>query len=55
MFDFSKLSDMTRMAQEAKKMQDRQESFQNEQLSLLKKISQQLDEVVSLFKKGREG
>ena len=50
MFDFNKLGDMTRLASEAKKIQAQQERLQQEQTALLKKISLQLEEVISLLK-----
>jgi len=49
MFDIGNIS---KMAQEAKQIQERQESLQREQIELLKKISGKLDEVVSLLKQG---
>lgn len=51
MFDFSKLGDMAKLAQEAKEIQAKQDSFQKEQIELLKKISRQLEELLTLAKK----
>lgn len=50
MFDFSKLGDMAKLAHEAKEIQAKQESFQKEQIELLKKISRQLEELIALTK-----
>ena len=53
MFDFNKLGDLSKMASQAKELQKAQERQQNEQLEILRKISSQLDEVLSyLNKKG---
>lgn len=49
MFDMSKLGDMAKLAGEAKQMQEKQERIAREQLDALKKISAQLDTVVSLL------
>jgi hypothetical protein len=51
MFDFSKLGDMSKMLGQARQIQERQERFQQEQMNLLKKISNQLDEIIDLLKK----
>jgi len=50
MFDFSKLGDMSKLAKEAKDLQSKQEDFNSKQLELLKKISLQLEELISLIK-----
>ena len=50
MLDFSKLSEMTKLAGEAKKLQERQDMFHKEQIELLKKISLQLDELIKITK-----
>lgn len=50
MFDFSKFTDMAKLAQEAKKTQSQLKSYQDEQLSILRKISSQLAEIISLLK-----
>lgn len=50
MFDLSKLGDMAKIAGEAKNMQEKQERMAREQLEMLKKISGQLETVVSLLK-----
>ncbi len=51
MFDLSKLGDMTKLANEARKLQAEQERAQREQKELLTRISRQLDEVLSILKK----
>ena len=53
MFDLSKLGDMSKLAQQAKDMQAQQERVQNEQSELLKKMSGQLDEIVTMLKENR--
>lgn len=53
MFDFSKLSDMAKLAQEAKNLQKKQEEMQKQQIDLLKKISGQLEEIISLLKSNK--
>lgn len=50
MLDFNKLGDMAKLAGEAKKIQEKQERMQNEQLQLLQKISNQMDEVIHFLK-----
>jgi len=50
MFDFSKLGDLSKVANEAKKTQEKQEQLQNEQVNLLKKISAQLSELITTIK-----
>ena len=51
MFDLSKLGDISKLAGQAKELQQMQERAQREQIDLLKKIAGQLDEVISLLKK----
>ena len=51
MFDLSKLGDMAKIAGEAKEMQAKQDRNMKEQTELLRKISTQLEEVISLIKK----
>jgi hypothetical protein len=53
MFDFSKLGDMAKLANEAKQIQEKQDRFQKEQIELLKKISQQLEELITLTKENK--
>ena len=53
MFDMSKLGDMAKIAGEAKKMQERQEGLQSQQIELLRKISSQLDGITALLKEGK--
>lgn len=48
---FNKLGDLTKMAQQAKQIQDKQDQFQRQQIDLLRKISSQVEEVISLLKK----
>lgn len=50
MFDFNKLGDLSQIAGQARQMQEKQERLQQEQLMLLKKISEQLSEVLSILK-----
>ncbi len=51
MFDFNKLGDMTKMASQAKKIQAKQEEFQEKQLQELKEISLKLDRIIKLLEK----
>ena len=53
MFDLSKLGDMSKIASQATKLQEKQEVFQRDSLELLKKISNQLDNVIGLLKEKR--
>jgi hypothetical protein len=53
MFDLSKLADMSKLAGEAKAMQEKQERAAREQTDLLRKIAAQLDTVISLLKEGK--
>ena len=50
MFDFSKLGDLSKVANQAKQIQENQERIQREQIEILLKISRQMDEVLSLLK-----
>ncbi|HOW58584.1 MAG TPA: hypothetical protein PLO78_02525 [Candidatus Omnitrophota bacterium] len=50
MFDLNKLGDMAKIAGEAKAMQEKQDKMSREQIDLLRKISNQLDAVISLLK-----
>jgi hypothetical protein len=50
MFDLNKLGDMAKIAGEAKNMHEKQERMAREQLDMLKKISAQLETVVSILK-----
>jgi len=50
MFDLNKLGDLSKMANQAKEIQKNQERQQGEQIDILRKISKQLEEVVSLLK-----
>lgn len=51
MFDFSKLGDLSKMANQAKQVQERQDRALHEQTELLRKISSQLDRIIALFEK----
>ena len=53
MFDLGKLGDMSKIASQAKEMQQKQEAFQRDSMELLKNISNQLDRVVTLLKEKR--
>ncbi len=53
MFDFSKLGDLSKLASEAKQVQEKQERLQREQIDLLKKISDKLDQVIVLLKENK--
>ena len=50
MFDLSKLGDMAKIAGEAKNMQEKQERMAKEQLEMLRKISPQMDTMISLLR-----
>ena len=50
MFDMSKIGDMMKIAGEAKVMQEKQDKMAREQLELLKKISGQMDTLISLVR-----
>ena len=50
MFDLGKLGDLSKMAQEAKTIQIKQEQSQKEQTELLRKILARLEEVVTILK-----
>ena len=53
MFDLSKLGDMAKIASEAKNRQEKQDRMSLEQLDLLKKISGQMDVLISLVKEAK--
>jgi len=53
MFDLSKLGDLSKIAGEARQLQERQEKMQQQQLDLLKKISDKLDQVIVLLKENK--
>ena len=53
MFDLSKLGDMSKLASQAKKIQEKQEAFQRSSTGTLNKISAQLDEVLQLLRQGK--
>ena len=54
MFDFSKLGDISKLAGEAKQIQEKQERVQQEQIIILRNISSKLDEVIRLLKENRD-
>ena len=54
MFDLGKLGDLSKVASQAKDMQVKQEQAQRQQLDLLKKISNQIDEVIGLLKRRQD-
>ncbi|MCK4917005.1 MAG: hypothetical protein KAI91_06480 [Candidatus Omnitrophica bacterium] len=47
---FNQLGDLSKMAAQAKQIQDKQDRAQREQADLLRKISTQLSEVIVLLK-----
>lgn len=49
MFDINKLGDLSKIAGEARHMQEKQERQQREQMDILKKISGQLDQIISIL------
>ncbi|MDD5195820.1 MAG: hypothetical protein PHQ96_09150 [Candidatus Omnitrophica bacterium] len=51
MFDLSKLGDMSKLAAQAKEIQQNQDRATREQMELLKTISRQLQEIIELLKK----
>lgn len=50
MFDFSKLGDLSKLASQAKELQEKQEHMQEEQINLLKEISRKLDAIIAFLK-----
>jgi len=54
MLDFSKLGDLSKMAQSAKQIQEKQERLQREQIDLLQEISKQLQEIIILLKNDKK-
>ena len=54
MFDFSKFSDMSKIASEAKEIQKKQGEYQKRQIELLEKVSFQLEEVIRLLRKNTQ-
>ena len=53
MLDLSKLGEMSKLANQEKLIQEKQEHLQREQLELLKNISNQINEVISILKEKR--
>jgi hypothetical protein len=49
MFDLSKLGDMAKIAGEAKSMQEKQDKMSREQLEILRKISAQMETVITFL------
>lgn len=50
MFDLNKLGDMSKIASQAKRMQQSTEDFQKQELELLSKISKQLEQVLTVLR-----
>ena len=50
MFDLNKLGDFSKIASEARQVQEKQERIQREQIEILKNISNKLDQVIVLLK-----
>jgi len=50
MFDLNKLGDMTKIASQARQLQEKQEATTQKQTELLEKISRQLDTVIDVLK-----
>ena len=51
MFNFKDLGDMSKIASQAKELQQAQQKIEEEKMQVLSKISQQLDEVIVELKK----
>ncbi len=51
MFDLNKLGDMTKIADQARQVNARQEKAQREQAELLRRISAQLERITVLLEK----
>ena len=51
MFNFKDLGDMSKIASQAKELQQTQQKIEEEKMQVLSKISQQLDEVIVELKK----
>ena len=51
MFDLKNLGDMTKMAGEAKRLQQEQQKTEERKMEMLTKISRQLDEVLAELRK----
>ena len=49
MFNFKDLGDVTKLAQDAKQVQKRQEKHQDEMISLLREILRELGEIKNLL------
>ena len=49
MFNFKDLGDVTKLAQDAKQVQKRQEKYQDEMISLLREIFRDLREIKNLL------
>lgn len=50
MFDFNKLGDLSKIANQAKQVQKEQENAQRKQTEVLQRISNQLQEILTLMK-----
>lgn len=53
MFDLNKLGDMAKLAAQAKEIQEKQDRAQREQIDLLRKISKQLDDILTVLGEGK--
>ena len=51
MFDFKNLGDMSKIALQAKELQQAQQQSEEKKIQILAKISQQLDQVIAELKK----
>ena len=49
MFDLNKLGDLSKMANEARAIQEKQDRAQAQQIDLLQKISNKLDQIITLL------
>ncbi|MBL7197560.1 MAG: hypothetical protein ISS47_05635 [Candidatus Omnitrophica bacterium] len=51
MFDFKNLGDMSKIASQAKELQQTQQKTEEKKIQILSKISQQLEEIITELKK----
>lgn len=51
MFNFKDLGDMTKIASQAKELQQAQQRTEEEKIDILSKISKQLDEIITELRK----
>jgi len=54
MFDFKDIGSMMKLAGAAKEVYEKQERLQQENLQMLKKISEQLNEILQEIKSGKK-